>query len=162
MILQSLIPILSHQSNGVILIDTILYKGNFYTRIIDYRTESKTETLYSIDDNIDQIIEQSPKYIIRAIESSRRTICAYVDLLDESKLTKDHYAIYEYIKSKHSRVRLNHVEKEFPDIEIDLIAQILEDLENCYYVSRTAYHYYSLNTKFDHLRSLFEQTKYAR
>ena len=162
MIVQHIKPIVAHVSNGMILIDTILYNGDFFTRFIDYRSEAKSEILYTLEDDIDQLIEDSPAYLRNGLVSSRRTISSYLMLLDESELTDNHYAVYDFIKASSYKVRVQHIEKQLATIDLDSLPTILKQLEDCHLISKNGYDYYRINERFDNLRKLYRLSQHKK
>ena len=98
MIKQRLTPILTHVTHGTNIIDTIIFEGKFYTRMIDYRTDQKTEIWFDLEDDLTPFLEDNPKYVTRGINSSRKSIVAYLKLVDETFFTTDHFTILEFIQ----------------------------------------------------------------
>ena len=111
-----------------------------------------------VNPSINELVESSTNYVKNALIASRKAIHSYLQIVDVSEFSKDHFDVHEFIKSLNQKtISLKLIYREFAGIDIGTIDKILLDLENCSMISKRAYDYYLINTRFDNLRSIYQQ-----
>ena len=125
--------------------------------MIDYRTDQKTEIWFDLEDDLTPFLEDNPKYVTRGINSSRKSIVAYLKLVDETFFTTDHFTILEFIQESKKPTSIKSLMKAFSHVKD--VDSIIDELEEAYYISKHAYHYYRPYTKYDNLRRLFKESQ---
>ncbi|MEQ8471902.1 MAG: hypothetical protein RIC35_11995 [Marinoscillum sp.] len=151
-----ILPICNHYATGNAIVDSVLVKGIFHTRLIDYRLPSKGEYFWDHTEPINT--EIYPNYIAKAIKRSVKYSKLIYQYLSRNDFTNTQHAILDHIISKNQNLSIKSLISDFNEVSPDLLYTIVEGFKSKGLINFHNNRYICYKNSFAHLVEHFDES----